>query len=107
MSVNVSENARKRPAGRHKGLQKCTAPEVVAEAARCCFRDAQTDEQIAAAFGVSRRTLARWKHHPEFQRAYAEEEKQFQAKIDAQVDGYLERRQRQAMAYGVTKRDQT
>ena len=35
------------------------------------WHDDLTDEQIAARCGVSRRTLARWKHHPFVRRAFA------------------------------------
>ena len=35
-------------------------------AAFLCYMDELPDDQIAARFGVARRTLARWKHRPEF-----------------------------------------
>jgi hypothetical protein len=43
----------------------------LALAAVLLWHDDLTDEQIAARCGVSRRTLARWKHHPFVQRAFA------------------------------------
>ena len=46
-----------------------TTDEVV-RAAVLLYFDEQTDEEIAAELGVCRRTLARWKHRPDF--AFAE-----------------------------------
>lgn len=39
-------------------------------AAALCSLKYETDEEIAARLGICRRTLARWKHRPEF--AFAE-----------------------------------
>jgi len=43
---------------------------VLRRAAALCFRDELPDVEIAAELGVCRRTLARWKHRPEFEAAY-------------------------------------
>ena len=45
-------------------------PEQLVRAAVLCYFDDESDEEIAAELGVCRRTLARWKHRPEF--AFAE-----------------------------------
>ncbi len=39
-------------------------------AAALCYLNEQTDAQIAAALGVCRRTLARWKRRPDFRTAF-------------------------------------
>lgn len=38
--------------------------EQLARAAAYCHEDRERDEEIARRLGVTRRTLARWKHHP-------------------------------------------
>jgi len=43
----------------------------IATAAALVFDDTHHDEDIAACLGVSRRTLARWKHRRDFQIAIA------------------------------------
>ena len=45
----------------------------LAEAAALLYVNELRDEEIAARLGVCRRTLARWKHRPAFQAAYAVE----------------------------------
>ena len=49
-----------------RGEGQAPDPERIARAAVLCWDDRQTDEKIARSLGVSRRTLARWKHRPEF-----------------------------------------
>jgi transcriptional regulator with XRE-family HTH domain len=46
-------------------VRKCHRFAVV-KAARMVAEDSQTDEQIAAKVGISRRQLARWKRNAEF-----------------------------------------
>ena len=41
-------------------------PEQVGQAAGLSFLDVESDEQIAAQLGISRRTLARWRARPEY-----------------------------------------
>ena len=41
-------------------------PEEVGRAAMWCYRDEDTDEEIARRLGICRRTLVRWKLRPEF-----------------------------------------
>ncbi len=58
MSANVTATAPR--TGRPQG----PSVEQLALAVALLADDRQTDEAIAAALNVSRRTLARWKHHP-------------------------------------------
>ena len=46
----------------------------IERAARLCFEDRLRDEEIAAELGISRRTLARWKHRPDFAAAFEAED---------------------------------
>ena len=66
-------------------------PEQVVRAAVLLYFDDQTDEEIAARLGVCRRTLARWKHRPEF--AFAEQvigELTFEETVRAMAERYGE-----------------
>jgi hypothetical protein len=45
--------------------------EEVGRAAALCFRDTDSDEQIARQLGIVRRTLARWKKRTDFAAAMA------------------------------------
>ncbi len=58
MSANVTETAPR--TGRPQG----PSVEQLAQAVALLAEDRQTDQAIAAALNVSRRTLARWKRHP-------------------------------------------
>ncbi len=58
MSANVTETAPR--AGRAQG----PSVEQLAQAVALLAEDRQTDEAIARALGIARRTLARWKCHP-------------------------------------------
>ncbi len=58
MSANVTEAAPR--AGRAQG----PSVEQLAQAVALLAEDRQTDEAIARALGIARRTLARWKRHP-------------------------------------------
>jgi hypothetical protein len=46
-------------------------PEELGRAAAWCAQDRLTDVAIARRLGIGRRTLARWKHRPEFRAALA------------------------------------
>ena len=46
-------------------------PGQVGQAAALCFRDEASDAQIAQRLGITRRTLARWKHRADFAAAHA------------------------------------
>lgn len=46
-------------------------PEEIGRAAAWCVQDRATDVEIARRLGIGRRTLARWKHRPEFRAALA------------------------------------
>ncbi len=60
MSPNVTERAPR--TGRPQG----PSVEQLAQAVALLAEDRQTDEAIARALGIARRTLARWKRHPLF-----------------------------------------
>jgi len=59
------------PCKPHRPKRQGPTPDQVVRAVVLCFIDDETDEAIAAELGVCRRTLARWKHLPEF--AFAEQ----------------------------------
>lgn len=58
------------PEGSRKARAHGPTPEQVGRAAALCYEDAERDEQIAERLGIARRTLARWKHRPEYAAAY-------------------------------------
>jgi hypothetical protein len=58
---------------------------TIDEAGRRCYWDEQNDEEIARGLGVSRRTLARWKHHPAFIAARAKAAAEHDAALKAEA----------------------
>ena len=59
--VGVTKLGQMRPSG---GKFGGPTVEQLARAAAYCYEDVERDEEIARRLGVTRRTLARWKHHP-------------------------------------------
>ncbi len=49
-----------------RGEGQAPDPRTIGRAALLCWHDRYNDEKIARSLGISRRTLARWKHRPEF-----------------------------------------
>ncbi len=49
-----------------RGEGQAPDPLRIGRAALLCWHDRYNDETIAQTLGISRRTLARWKHRPEF-----------------------------------------
>jgi len=73
------------------------SPARLALAAKLCYADELTDEAIARRLGISRRTLARWKHRPEFQAAWQRQAERFRAALAAEwLGARLAERERQA-----------
>jgi hypothetical protein len=45
-------------------------PEEIGTAAALCWLKDRNEDEVTQALGITRRTLARWKHRPEFQPAF-------------------------------------
>ncbi len=69
--------------------------ETIAEAGRRCYWDRENDEQIARRLGISRRTLARWKHHPAFIAARAKASAEYSERLRRE---FLERSRAEMVA---------
>jgi len=58
-------------ASRRKTIMVLATRGELGRAAAWCAQDRETDVEIARRLGIGRRTLARWKHRPEFRAALA------------------------------------